>query len=80
MKYKIQLEMGAIGIIEGQHKRSLECYIDERLFTQRKTYDEYYLSSKSETVELGLQDLMILAESFKVKVFDHFVSISSLDY
>ena len=58
-----------LGIIEGNAKRTLECYIDSRLLRQRKNYDEYYVDVHS-TIDTDwrLGDLMILAEHFKVVV------------
>lgn len=56
------------GIISGEAKRNLECYIDSRFFRQRKSYDEYYVDTDSVELSLGINDLMILAEDFDVRV------------
>ena len=66
----IRLELGALGIIEGDKKRFLEEYVDERCFKQRKSYDEYYVISTNMEVNLDLSLLMIIAEQFKVVVCD----------
>jgi len=62
---KMNLELG---LIDGDQKRVLECYIDSRLFRQRKNYDEYYVDSNVEEFKGGLDDLGILAEVFGVRV------------
>jgi hypothetical protein len=72
----LRLELGTIGIIEGDKKRFLEEYIDSRLFRQRKTYDEYYINVTSVEVNMDLGLLMILAEQFKVMVLDDCVILS----
>ena len=73
---KTRLELGTIWIIEGNDKRVLECYVDERLFTQRKTFDEYYIDVTNHAVNIEIGDLMVLAENFKVLVTDDAVIIS----
>jgi hypothetical protein len=57
-----------VGIITGEQKRVLECYIDSRLFRQRKSYDEYYVDSLLEKFKGNINDLCILAEEFDVRV------------
>lgn len=76
MKDTIRLELGNIGIIEGDDKRVLEDYVDVRHFRQRKSYDEYYIDVANVELKLDLNDLMILAETFKVKVGSDCVYIS----
>jgi|TARA_R110000850_G_scaffold203712_1_gene330037 hypothetical protein len=72
----LRLELGTLGIIEGDKKRFLESYIDSRLFRQRKTYDEYYIDVTAVEVNMDLGLLMILAEQFKVLVLDDCVILS----
>ena len=57
-----------LGIISGEKKRALECYVDSRYFTQRKSYDEYYVVADNVSADLGINDLMILAENFTVTI------------
>jgi hypothetical protein len=73
---KLRLELGAMGIIEGDTKRFLESYIDSRLFRQRKTYDEYYIVVTNVEVNMDLGMLMILAEQLKVRVLEDCVILS----
>ena len=73
----VRLELGSIGIIEGESKRVLECYVDSRLFEQRKSYDEYFVNVSNVEVDLGVKDLMLLAEVLTVKVLSDCVSISN---
>lgn len=40
---KTGLELGSLGIISGEQKQALECYVDTRVFSQCKSYDEYYV-------------------------------------
>ena len=72
----LRLELGTLGIIEGDKKRFLESYIDSRLFRQRKTYDEYCIDVTAVEVNMDLGLLMILAEQFKVLVLDDCVILS----
>ena len=64
----IRLELGTLGIIEGDQKRFLEEYIDESYFKQRKNYDEYYVRVTTLEVDLDLGLLMVIADMFKVIV------------
>ncbi len=68
-----------LGIIEGQKKRVLERYIDEREFRQRKSYDEYYIDLLKTKLDLDLNDLFILAEEFRVAVNNNSVTLRHLD-
>jgi hypothetical protein len=72
----IRFDLGNLGIIEGREKRILECYVDERLFRQRKSYDEYYVDVSNAEVKADLSALMLLAETFKVSVGIDCVMIS----
>jgi len=67
-----------IGIVTGEERRALEDYIDARRFTQRKSYDEYYIDSGNLELDLSISDLMILAERFKVIVNYDSVELSSM--
>ncbi len=73
---KTRFELGTLGIVEGDHKRMLENYIDERLFRQRKNYDEYYIDVTSYEVDVELGDLMLLGETFKVVVLEDAIIIA----
>lgn len=73
---KVRLELGNLGIISGEQKRALECYVDARAFSQRKSYDEYYVDLINFECVLDLRDLMILAESFEIIVTEDSVIIS----
>lgn len=73
---KTRLELGTLGIIDGDKKRKLEDYIDSRLFRQRKSYDEYYIDVTNYNVDIEIGDLMIIAEAFKVIVLADSVIIT----
>ncbi len=68
-----------VGIIEGDKKRALECYLDSMYFRQRKQYDEYYVDVSD--VEINAKwvigDLMIIAEHFTVTVGPDSIEITS---
>ena len=66
MKYKIATDQ--LTIIDSDEKGVLECYIDARLITQRKQFDEYYVDSDKRELELDIRDLSILSEAFIVQV------------
>ena len=72
---KVKINLDGLGIIEGDQKRLLENYVDERLLTQRKQYDEYYVNIAVLEIEIDIRDLMILAEKFKVTVLESGVTI-----
>jgi hypothetical protein len=73
---KTRFELGTLGIIEGDHKRILENYIDERLFRQRKSYDEYYIDVTSYEADVELGDLMLLGETFKIIALEDAIIIA----
>jgi len=62
-----------LGIISGDQKRALECYVDSRFFKQRKSYDEYYVEIDTVVFNHGINDLMILAEEFSVVITSNFI-------
>jgi len=74
-----RLELGCLGIISGEQRRSLECYVDARAFRQRKTHDEYYVDLTNFECNLDLRDLMILAERFKIIVLEDAVIVTDTD-
>jgi hypothetical protein len=65
---KTRFELGTIGILSGEAKMVLEKYTGD-IFTQRKTYDEYYVNVTSCNVEVELEELMILSEVFVISVW-----------
>lgn len=65
---KTRFELGTIGILSGEAKRVLENYTGD-IFTQRKTYDEYYVNVTSCNVEVELEGLMVLSEVFAINVW-----------
>jgi len=72
---KVSIELG---LISGDQKRCLECYLDSRHFTQRKTYDEYYVDAGLDMdMSLTINDLMIIAEDFSVAVLPGGISITN---
>lgn len=77
--FDVRLELGSLGIISGEEKRVLECYIDPRDFKQRKTYDEYTITSTNCIAPLHIADLMILGEHFRILVIKDCVIISDKD-
>lgn len=67
-----------LGIISGEQKRLLESFIGSKYFEQRKNYDEYYFSANMIAVEedIGVHDLMVIADLFHVEVFPNSLHIS----
>ena len=74
MKTRFEFQFG---IIEGCVKRALIDYIDERLFKQRKNYDEYTLTVNSLDVDIELCDLFIIAENAKITILDDCLLLSN---
>ena len=64
----ITLYLGMLGIIDLDQKRALECYIDERLFRQIKSFSGYYVDINEIDLEIDIKDLMVLADQFNVIV------------
>ena len=75
---KIKLGLGRLGIIAGEDKRQLENYVHPMYFRQRKSYDEYYIDTNSVDIELDINDLHILAETFEVTVTRNIVVLDTL--
>lgn len=71
----IDLNLGRLGIIEGDAKRLLEPYVANDFFTQRKTYDEYYVQVPHVKVKIDIKDLFILSEKFIITVGDGWVEL-----
>jgi hypothetical protein len=64
MKVKMNLDTG---IVSGCTKRLLEQYNTGIVFTQRKSYDEYYSSTATE-VETSLEVLSLISERLNVEI------------
>lgn len=75
----MRIELGSLGIIEGWQKKALECYVDSRLFEQRRDFDEYTVSATNVDANVDLKDLMLLAESFSIKVGTDEIYISDIE-
>lgn len=71
----ITVYLDRLGVISGEQKRTLEAYADPNVFTQRKNYDEYYITCKHMEAEFSVNDLMLLAKSFEVVVGPEFVML-----
>ena len=68
MSELITIDLGQLGIVDLAQKQALECYIDERLFRQRKSFSEYYIDTNEVKLSINIKDLMILADQFDVVV------------
>ena len=74
----VDIHLGRLGIIEGDAKRLLEPYVDGRLFSQRKTYDEYYVQVPHVKVKIDIKDLFIMSEKFIVNVGNGWVELEEI--
>ena len=72
MKVKIELNEG---IVTGDTKRLLEQYNTGLVFTQRKSYDEYYSRTGCE-VDIDLEVLSLISEKVNVEVQGDVISIT----
>jgi hypothetical protein len=72
MKVKIELNEG---IVTGDTKRLLEQYDTGLVFTQRKSYDEYYSRTEKE-VDTTLEVLSLISEQLNVEVQGDVISIT----
>ena len=70
MKCIVKFDMG---IVEGNIVRFLENYFDSRIFEQRKSYNEYHITTDEVEVEMSLEILTILSEQVKVVVEHNYV-------
>lgn len=71
----VDLKLHSLGIISGDSKRQLEVYVDSRLFSQRKSYDEYYVDVDEVKIRMDIKDLFILSDKFEVRVGDGWVEL-----
>ncbi len=74
----VDIHLGRLGIISGDSKRLLEPYVDSRLFSQRKFYDEYTLDTDSVKIRMDIKDLFILSEKFIVTVGEGWVELEEI--
>lgn len=74
----VDLQLHRLGIIEGDAKRQLEVYVDSRLFSQRKDYDEYTIDINEVKIRMDIKDLFILSSSFDVRVGDGWVELGEM--
>lgn len=72
----ITLDATGIGIIDGDSKRLLQLYVDETIFRQRKSYDEFYMDQNMFVLDLDIDDLMRLSRCFNIEVFQKSISIT----
>ena len=78
MKTKVCFER--LGVISGESKRLLEDYVDTRYFSQRKSYDEWWIADYTTLLELELElsDLFILSEKFEIRVGDGWIELEEV--
>lgn len=74
----VDLQLHKLGIIGGDAKRQLEVYVDSRLFSQRKDYDEYTINVNEVKIRMDIKDLFILSNSFDVRVGDGWVELEEM--
>ena len=74
----VDLKLGRLGIINGNAKRQLEVYVDSRLFSQRKDYDEYQVDTDEVKIRMDIKDLFILSDKFNVRVGDGWVELEEI--
>lgn len=80
MSNNVLMKFDELGIISGDQKRHLEDYLDARFFSQRKEFDEYYIDIQEVDFEnINIQDLMYLAEKFKVKVTESLIILNDIN-
>ena len=72
MKVKFELNEG---IVTGDTKRLIEQYDTGIVFTQRKSYDEYYSKTEQE-VDTTLEVLSLISEVLNVEVHVDVISIT----
>lgn len=74
----VDLHLHRLGIIDGEAKRQLEVYVDARLFSQRKDYDEYTVDTDEVKIRMDIKDLFILSEKFDVRVGNGWVELEEI--
>ena len=74
---KVEIDAGLLGIVSGEQKRALQGFVGAGCFSQRKSFDEFFIESDL-TADLGLADLMKLAEHFKVSVLESRVELKDI--
>ena len=75
MKLEVNLSSG---IITGEDVRALIelSGIDERLFRQRKQYDEYYFDGGGKEMEFPAENIFILSDLFPVHIHNGYITIT----
>lgn len=74
MNMKVRFELNE-GIVTGDAKRLLEQYDTGVIFTQRKSYDEYYSRTERE-VDTSIEVLSLISEGLNVEVQGDVISIT----
>ena len=74
----VDLHLHRLGLIDGDAKRQLEVYVDSRLFSQRKDYDEYQVDVDEVKIRMDIKDLFILSSNFDVRVGDGWVELEDI--
>lgn len=74
----VNLHLHRLDLIDGDTKRQLEVYVDSRLFSQRKDYDEYTVDIDEVKVKLDIKDLFILSDKFDVRVGNGWVELEEI--
>jgi len=67
-----------LGIISGEQRNLLKRFVDSEHFQQRKCYDEYYINISATKAEFTVNDLMFLAQEFKVTVHTTYIMIEDI--
>lgn len=74
----VDLHLHRLGLIDGDTKRQLEVYVDSKLFSQRKDYDEYTVDTDEVKIKMDIKDLFILSEKFHIQVGNGWVELEEI--
>lgn len=70
----VTLDLSSIGLVSGEQKDLLEPLIGD-VFTQRKSYDEYYISGTFEC-DICIENIVRLSTKFLVTVENECISLN----
>ena len=79
MKLKVTLSAGIICGDDVRDLISIAC-IDDRLFRQRKAYDEYYFDGHNLIMEIPEGNIFIIAERFPLEIHGDSLNILTDGY
>ena len=74
MKYKLNFDLHAVGLLDWEVAEFLQTIIPVEL-RRRQTFEEFYVDTKELTVEVSMKDLLDLSNWFTVEINCGYISV-----